>query len=296
MQLKLLIIGGSGLVGSTLIEYALSDYQIHATYNKNSIQNVNVESTQIELLNDKTKIIDLIKSFEPDVVVHTAAHSSVDLCEINHEIADKLHIDVTQDIADICAKLNSKLIYISTDAVFAGQLNKKYTEEDQPNPINYYGNTKLEAEKIVLRSNTKNVVLRTSVIYGWHKKSRFTNWILETIKNEKIVDPFIDQYNTPTLVDDFTKSILLIITNDASGLFHATGKTCINRYEFAVKLANSFCYNEDLIKPVTSIEKKQDAPRPVSTCLDSSKFEQEINYEFLDITDGISFILKKSKE
>jgi dTDP-4-dehydrorhamnose reductase len=296
MKLKLLIIGGSGLVGSTLIEYALSNYQIHATYNKNSIQNMDVESTQIELLNDKTKIIDLIKSFGPDVVVHTAAHSSVDLCEINHKIADKLHIDVTQDIADICAKLNSKLIYISTDAVFAGQLNKKYTEEDQPNPINYYGNTKLKAEKIVLLSNAKNVVVRTSVIYGWHKKSRFTNWILETIKNKKVVDPFIDQYNTPTLVDDFAKSILRVITNDVSGLFHATGKTCINRYEFAVKLANSFSYNEDLIKPVTLIEKKQDAPRPVSTCLDSSKFEQEINYEFLDITDGILFILKKSKE
>ncbi len=296
MKPKLLIIGGSGLVGSTLTEYALSDYEIYVTYNKNPIQNTNVKSIQVELLTDRNTIIDLIRSFKPDVVVHTAAHSSVDLCEINHEIADKLHVDTTQDIANVCATLNLKLIYISTDAVFAGQLNKKYTEDDKPNPINYYGNTKLEAEKIVLGSNIKNVVLRTSVIYGWHKKSRFTNWILETIKNKKVVDPFIDQYNTPTLVDDFVKSILLIITNDVSGLFHATGKTCINRYEFAIKLANSFSYDKNLIKPVTSIEKKQDAPRPISTCLDSSKFEQKINYEFLDIINGISFILKKSKE
>ena len=296
MKQKLLIIGGSGLLGSTLIEYALSDYEIHATFNKNTIQNTNVSSTQVELLNDRAKIVNLIKSFKPDIVVHTAAHSSVDVCETNHKVADTLHVDITQDIANICAELNSKLIYISTDAVFEGQFNKKYTEEDKPNPINYYGKTKLEAEKVVLGSDSKNTILRTSVIYGWHKKSRFTNWILDALRAQKIVDPFIDQYNTPTLVDDIAKSILLIITLGISGLYHTTGKTCINRYEFAVELANSFGYDKNLIKPVTSLEKKQDAPRPMSTCLNSSKLEMMINYHFLDIKSGISFILKKSQE
>ena len=296
MKLKLLIIGGSGLLGSTLTEYALTDYEIHVTYNKNPIQNTNIQSTKVDLLNDRTKIVDLIKSFKPDVVIHTAAHSSVDVCETNHKIADTLHVDITEDIANICAKLNSKLIYISTDAVFEGQLNKKYVESEKPNPINYYGKTKLGAEKIVLEADPKNVILRTSVIYGWHKKSRFTNWILETLKEKKVVDPFIDQHNTPTLVDDIAKSILLIITLGVSGLYHATGKTCINRYEFAVELANSFGYDKNLIKPVTSFEKKQDAPRSISTCLDSSKLECMINYKFSDVKNGISFILKKSKE
>ena len=295
MKTKLLVIGGSGLLGSILIQYALNKYQIHTTYNKNEISFNNIPSTRIELLDDRSKIIHLIKDLKPDVVVHTAAHPSVDVCEENPKIADMLHIDITKDIATICKEINSKLIYISTDAVFEGQLNKKYVESDEPNPVNYYGKTKLEAEKIVLGIDPKNVILRTSVIYGWHKKSRFTNWILETLKVGKTVDPFIDQYNTPTLVDDIAKSILLIIKLGISGLYHATGRTCINRYEFAVELANSFGYDKNLIKPVTSTEKKQNAPRPISTCLDSSKLERMINYQFSDIKNGISFILQKSK-
>lgn len=296
MKSKLLIIGGSGLLGSTLISYALDEYEIHATYNKNKILFDNIPATKIDLVEDRTKIIQLIKTLKPDTIIHTAAHPSVDVCEKNPKIADVLHIDITKDIATVCREVDSKLIYLSTDSVFEGQLNKKYVETDKPNPINHYGKTKLEAEKIVLGTNHKNVILRSAVIYGWHKRSRFTNWILETLKEKRVVDPFIDQYNTPTLVDDLAKSILLIVTLGVSGLYHATGKTCINRYKFAVKLANSFGYDKNLIKPVTSLEKKQDAPRPISTCLDSSKLEKILNYNFCDIKTGVSFIFNESKK
>lgn len=294
MKKKLFIIGGSGLVGSTLVDYAINDFDIHVTYNKNLPENTDVKSTKIDLLKEKTKIVSLLESIKPDIVIHTAAHSSVDLCEEDHKIADLLHVDVTQKITDICKKMNSKLIYISTDAVFAGQLNKKYTEMDMANPLNYYGKTKLKAENIIL-SSPKNVILRSSVIYGWHKKSKFTGWILGYLRERKPVDPFSDQYNTPTLVDDLAKSILSIINLNVSGLFHACGKTCINRYDFAIALAAKFGYDEKLITSVTSIEKKQIAPRPISTCLDSTKLEKIINFEFSDIQKGINFIFQKSK-
>jgi dTDP-4-dehydrorhamnose reductase len=240
-------------------------------------------------------IIDLIKEVQPDIVVNTAAHSSVDLCETDHSIADKLHVDITQDITQVCKDIDSKLVYISTDAVFQGELHKKYTELDQPNPINYYGKTKLQAEQITLNASSKNVVLRTAVIYGWHKKSRFTNWIIQTLKENHIVDPFIDQYNTPTLVDDLAKSLLSIFEKNISGMFHATGKSCLNRYEFALVLASTFGLDKKLIKSVTSKEKKQDAPRPTSTCLDSRKLEKLIDFNFSDIQSGVSFIFNKSK-
>lgn len=292
MKQKLLIIGGSGLVGSTLTEYTQSDYDVHITYNKNLPQNTHVKSTVIDLLEDRTKITNLIKLLKPDVVVHTAAHPSVDMCELNHKIADILHVDITQDIANICNKINSKLIYLSTDAVFEGQLNKKYTEEDIPHPINYYGKTKLSAEKIILKTS-RNTVLRTSVIYGWHSRSRFTNWILDSLKDKKWVDPFSDQYNTPTLVDDLAKSIIEIVQLQISGLYHATGKTCINRYEFALELADKFGYDKNLVKSVTSAQKKQDAPRPISTCLSSNKLEGLIDFQFCNVKNGISFIYEK---
>jgi len=296
LKTKLLIIGGSGLVGNTLLEYAYPNYNIHFTYNKNKVESNNLESSQLDLLKDGSKIIELINYFKPHVVVHTAAHPSVDLCETEHNLADALHVDVTKDIADACKETNSKLIYLSTDAVFGGQLGKMYVETDQPNPVNYYGKTKLEAENVILNSSNNNTILRTSVVYGWHKKSRFSNWIIQSLKENQMVEPHIDQYNTPTLVDDLVKSILKVIEQKISGLYHATGKTCLNRYEFALALAEKFGFNKNLIKPVTSIEKKQIAPRPTSTCLDSTSLEKLINFDFCDIKKGLNFIFKKFQE
>jgi len=293
LKIKLLIIGGSGLVGSTIIQYSEQNYDLHATFNKNKIEDI--KTTKIDLLEDRKKILDLISTLKPNVVIHTAAHPSVDLCENNPKQADILHVDVTKDISEACSTVKSKLIYFSTDAVFEGKINKKYTEDDQPKPINHYGETKLEAEKIILNASSKNVILRTAVIYGWHKKSRFTNWILNSLVENKTVDPFIDQYNTPTFVDDLAKSVLRIIEMNISGLFHASGKSCINRYEFALTLAKVFRYNQSLIKPVTSKEKKQDAPRPVSTCLDSSKLENQIKFQFCDILTGINQLHQSHK-
>ena len=294
MKQRILIFGGSGLIGSTIIQYAKNDFELYATFNHNSINFDGADTFKIDMLQDYDKISSLIKELKPHFIINTVAYPSVDFCETNHKLADKLHVHATKSIVQSAFAIKSKVIFLSTDAVFEGELNKKYDESDLPKPVNYYGMTKLNAEKIVLEKPT-NVVLRTAVVYGWHEKSRFTNWILEYLKQNKTVDPFIDQFNTPTLVDDLVKSILKIIEKDISGLFHATGKTCINRYDFAVKLAKSFGYDEKLVFPVTSQEKKQDAPRPNNTCLDSSKLETAINFQFSDIDSGISFILETSK-
>jgi dTDP-4-dehydrorhamnose reductase len=292
MKSKLLVLGGSGLVGSTFINTSKTDYDIIFSYNNNKIKIPNTQSFQINLLNDD-KIEKIIENYNPDIVLHTIAHSSVDLCETDHNVADKLHVDATKKITNACASINSKLIFLSTDAVFEGELNKQYCEDDIPNPVNYYGKTKLEAEKIVLNASSNNVVLRTSVIYGWHEKSRFTNWILDYLKDGKSVDPFSDQFNTPTLIDDLVKVILKIIDKDISGLYHATGKTCLNRYQFAILLAKRFSYDVSLIHSVTKLEKKQNAPRPISTCLDSIKLENTLNFSFSDIYSGIDSIFNK---
>ena len=294
MKSKLLVLGGSGLVGSSFINTSKTDYDIIFSYNTNKIKIPNTQSFQIDLF-DNDKIKKIIENYNPDIVLHTIAHSSVDLCETDHNVADRLHVDATNQIANTCASVNSKLIFLSTDAVFEGQLNKKYSETDIPNPINYYGKTKLEAEKIVLNASPNNVVLRTSVIYGWHEKSRFTNWILDYLKHGKSVDPFSDQFNTPTLIDDLVKVILKIIDKNISGLYHATGKTCLNRYQFAILLAKRFSYDVSLVHSVTKLEKKQNAPRPISTCLDSIKLENTLNFSFSDISAGIDSIFNKSK-
>ncbi len=287
---KILIIGGSGFVSTNLIKYLPKDWEIFTTYNSNIIKNKKLKSFKINLLDNPKEIVSIIQNTKPDYIVDTVAFPSVDFCEENHPIADKLHIDATKIISKISSKTNSKLIFLSTDAVFEGELNKKYLETDVPKPVNYYGFTKLKAEEVVLSASKNNVVLRTAVIYGSSIQSRFTNWVLSYLREQKLVDPFIDQYNSPTLVDDLSQAIVKILKNNISGLFHATGPTCVNRYDFALMLAKEFALDSNLIKPVTSFEKKQNALRPVSTCLNSSKLESQINFNFRDLKTGISFI------
>ena len=205
------------------------------------------------------------------------------------------HVKIAEKISKICKDINSKLIFISTDAVFNDTKNNKFIESDKPNPINYYAKTKLDAENIVLSFSENNVVLRTAVIYGWHKKSRFTNWIIDSLKDKKKVDPHVDQYNTPTLVDDLAIAIIKILENNISGLFHATGKSCLNRFEFATKIAKYCNYDTNLIIPVTSQEKKQLAPRSNASCLNSIKLENSINFKFKTIDEGLRFIFNQSK-
>ena len=287
---KILIIGGSGFVSTNLIKYLPENWEIFATYNSNIIKSEKIKSFKINLLETPEKIIPIIQNIKPDYIIDTVAFPSVDFCEENHSIADKLHIDATKIISKISNKINSKLLFLSTDAVFEGELNKKYFETNIPKPINYYGFTKLKAEEIILSTSKNNVVLRTSVIYGTGTQSRFTNWILSYLREKRPVDPFVDQFNSPTLVDDLSQAIVKILKNDISGLFHATGPTCINRYDFALMLAKEFNLDSNLVKPVTSSQKKQNAPRPISTCLNSSKLEEEINFTFRDLKTGISFI------
>ncbi len=287
---KILIVGGSGFVSTNLIKYLPKDWEIFATYNSNRIKNEKLASFKIDLLENPKEIIPIIQNTKPDYILDTVAFPSVDFCEENHSIADKLHVDATKIISEISNKINSKLLFISTDAVFEGKLNKKYLETDITKPVNYYGFTKLKAEEVVLSASKNNVVLRTAVVYGASSQSRFTTWILSYLREQKQVDPFIDQYNSPTLVDDLSQAIIKIFKNNISGLFHAAGPTCVNRYDFALMLAKEFALDSNLIKPVTSFEKKQNAPRPVSTCLNSSKLENQINFNFRDLKTGISFI------
>ncbi len=292
---RMLILGGTGLVGSTLIQYAYKDYKIHYTYNNNKICFFNLPCSKIDLLKDFSSFIKLTKTFSPDIIVHTVGNPSVDDCEKNPELAKQLHVIQTKKIVNIANEINAKIIFLSTDAVFNGKQKIKYIETDPVCPVNVYSETKTKAEKIIL-TNSKNVVLRPAVIYGWHKKSRFSNWIIESLTQGNPVDPHIDQFNTPTLVDDLVKSIILIIKKDISGLYHSTGKTCVNRYELAKIIAEVFKLNVNLIKSVTSNEKKQGAPRPKNTCLDSSKLEKAIEFEFKDIKTGLLYLYKKSLE
>ncbi len=289
---KLLIIGENSLVGSTLSNYAKNHFELYYTYYNTKVNSKN--SIQIDLVKESQKILDLINKIKPNFVIHTVAYSNVDFCEKNKDAAYFLHVTITEKIAQTCASLGAKMLYFSTDAVFDGKEDKKYVESDSTNPLSYYGETKLTAEKILMMTSPNNIIFRKTVIYGSNQRSRFTNWVLDNLKQNKTVPAFTDQLNTPTLVDDLCKVIINTLDHDLSGIYHAAGKTCLSRYDFALKLAKMFDYDENLIIPTDSSIVNQIATRPKNGCLDASRLEKILNFEFSDIDSGLDFMKNSS--
>ena len=292
MKKKLLLIGGASLIGSSIINQFKHDYELHLTFNETPV-NSDFPQTKLNLLNNRNQLSPLIKDLEPDIVVNTVAYPNVDFCETHHDEANLLHVLITNDLVSICKEISSPLVYFSTDAVFDGTKSLKYSEDDEPSPLSYYGKTKLEAEKILLEVN-ENIVLRTTVVYDWHIRSRFTNWVLKNLKQGNKITAFTDQINTPTLASDISKSLFTLLEKNNYGLFHCSGKTCLSRYDFAIKLADYFGYSKKLIIPTIS-KNTQVAPRPENGCLDSSKLENSTNFHLSDIDKGIKLLMNSSK-
>jgi dTDP-4-dehydrorhamnose reductase len=291
---KILILGGTSLIGSTFAQYAKNRYDLYLTTHSASMTDLDFNTINVDILKNANNIVQIITDYKPHYVIHCVAFPNVDFCETNQNLANILHVERTKDIAKISNKIGAKLIYFSTDAVFDGNLSRKYKENDSTNPLSHYGKTKLKSEKILLDYKI-NTVLRTTVVYGWHQKSRFTNWVINSLKNNQSVGAFIDQQNTPTLVDDIAKVLVEIIENDISGLYHVSGSTCLSRNEFALKIANKFELNNKLISPTSSDKQKQLAPRPKNGCLDNSYCENTLDFKFHDIDSGIDVIYEKSK-
>lgn len=234
---KLYITGGAGMLGSNIAFLLKNKYQI-ILCDKIAMDASDVEVDTFDLC-DFEMLEKSIKMHQPDYVIHTAAMVNVDLCEEKKEKARLLNFEVTKKLANLCNENHFKMVYISTDAVFDGENEKLYTENDKTCPINYYGLSKLKGEEIVLDNNF--TVLRTN-IYGYNiqNKNSFGEWIYNALRNDEILGMFTDIDFSPILVNDLAMVIEKIIEKDITGLFHvcATGK--ISKYEFGIILKEVF--------------------------------------------------------
>ena len=289
--MKLLVLGGSGLIGMSLLKLNNEKFDIITTYNKNQINVPKTLSVKCSLPNDFNKLEKIIITEKPNVIVNTMGYSNIDFCEINKEESHQLHVKITEKIAKLATTYNIKTIFLSSDYVFDGKKGN-YIESDLPNPINYYGKTKLEAEKIILKQ-PQNVVLRTSVIYDWDFRVRFFNYVVDNLKNQREIEATYDVFNSVTLVDSLIQSIFLAIKKDVSGLFHVVDSTCVNRFEFAKCIAEIFKLDKKLIKKKSIDDIDVIAKRPKNACLNNSKAKKELGMEFRTLEKGIKKVLDK---
>ncbi len=301
---KLLIIGGSGLLGFKCVE-AAKDFEVFATYNAREIESEHGEFYRLDKTN-RDGVFSLMKKIKPDAVIDTAALHDVNYCETHRDEAHKVNVEGTRNVAEACRKIGAKMIFVSTDYVFDGKKGY-YTEEDKPNPLSYYAVTKLEGERAVAAAGTDYAVARTSVIYGWNpgelkglksssgKSVNFVIWALGKLQNGEEISIVTDQYSSPTLADNLAEALLALAKTDKTGIYHTAGKGCINRFDFTKKIAKIFELDERLIKPVTTDMFKQVAKRPMRCCLDVSKAERDLKIKFLTPEEGLKK-MKKQRE
>ncbi len=284
--MKLLITGASGLYGSKLAQLALAKgIEVFSS----DIQSLTVYGQFVELdITNRTRVEEVFQSLKPDVVVHAATLTDVDKCELNKALAWKVNVDGTKNIADAAQNAESFVIYISTDYVFSGEKGC-YHEYDARDPVNYYGLTKVEAEEII-KALPEYFIARPSVIYGSTPaagKVNFALWLIETLRRGERVKILTDQYNTPTLNSNIAEMTLEAAERRLTGIYHLCGSSRVSRYEFAIKLADIFGLDRDLIDKAVSSQFSWPARRPMDSSLDTSKAHRNLQCKPLEIDDAL---------
>jgi dTDP-4-dehydrorhamnose reductase len=254
---KVLITGAGGQLGSTLaVQSVLYDV---FSFNKKQLNVVN-----------KQEVFQVFKAIKPHFVIHTAAYTNVDESEVNKRIAFEVNCDGTENIALACKKWDSVMIYMSTDYVFDGKKKEPYTEEDVPNPVNWYGLTKLIGEETVKVLLDKYFILRTSWLYGPSGKN-FVKTILEMAETSLEIKVVNDQMGCPTYVKDLCKVIFQLIEVNGYGIYHASNVGVCSWYDFANSILKMSGNKETFLLPISSEELNRLAIRPHNSALQNTK-------------------------
>lgn len=287
----ILITGAGGFVGKHLVDAIASSGQLTrlvATARKPAgatESDVVYHEMDITSLAHVERLFDLEK---PSVIVHAAALSKPDECELNKEKAFLVNTVSVKHLLQAAAKTKSHFIFLSTDFVFDGAKGM-YAEEDVPSPVNYYGETKLQAEELVKQYPYGWCILRAVLVYGPSEGTReniLTSSAKTLLRGEglRIVN---DQVRTPTYVGDLCKAITAVIRKKANGIFHISGKDVMTPFEMVTATANYLGLDENLVTPVTQDNFNQPAKRPLKTGFDISKARKELDYEPLSFREGL---------
>jgi len=284
---RILVTGASGLLGSKVAKLAEHFFEVIPTHNTRSFFK---DSTKMDMTNEY-EVSQVVVRMKPDLVMHVGAETKVDQCEKNREEAWKVNAEGTRNVAAACGKIDAKLIYVSTDYVFDGGKGF-YVESDEPNPVNYYGWTKLKGEQFVRENCQEYVIARTSVLYGWHSwKTNFASWVIESLRRGEPITVVNDHYNSPTLADNLAEVLLEMGKKDLSGVFHTAGSERINRYDFAVEIARNFDLDANMITPIKMSELKMwIAKRPRDSSLSIGKAQKQLETKFLNVPEGLKIM------
>ena len=301
MKKKVLVTGSNGLLGQKIV-YNLNqrnDIKLIASsrgpnrlVNKTGYQYFDLDLT------DKNAVEKIIFSQKPDSVVNCAAMTNVDACEINQLDCWNINVNAVKYLAHAIEKINGHLLQLSTDFIFDGTTGP-YSENDQPNPLHYYAESKLASEKLLQKIMTKWCIARTIIVYGITEnmsRSNLVLWAKSEMEKGNKINVINDQYRSPTLAEDLAKGCVKILDRNAQGIFHLSGPKTYSILQLVHLVADFYKLDKSLINPVSSESLKQPAKRPLVTGFVIEKAKNQLGYQPVDFLEGLAIMDKQIKK
>lgn len=286
--MKILITGAAGLLAGYLVETAPLNYELGLTYHQHLAQCSNCELLKTEIT-DLANVLSLWERFHPQWVIHAAGIADVDYCQKHPKAGYLSNVLGTQNIIAACQRFKSRLLYVSTNAVYKGDI-PPYSENSPQLPINEYGGLKKQAEELVRQSRMNWAIVRPILMYGWSRpwsRKNFAVWIIELLESNKAINLVNDVRENPLSAEDCARSIWKIIALNLGGEFNLAGRDMVSRYELGLKVADVFGLDKSLIQGVRSAYFKDIALRPANTSFDTTKIERELMVKPLGLEDGL---------
>ncbi len=291
--MRILVTGSNGLLGQKLVELISSgnDYLIATAKSALVIDLPKGEFHALDVT-DAGSIENVIALSKPDVIIHTAAMTQVDQCETEQEKCWLNNVQAVENLVKACEKSSIRLIHLSTDFIFDGT-HGPLDETEKPNPLSYYGKSKLAAEELIQKSNIDWAILRTVLVFGVTKdmsRSNIVLWVKKSLEEGKTIQVVNDQWRTPTLAEDLAIGCYLAATQKAKGIYNISGETMMTPYDIALATAEFFKLDASLIKKTDSTQFKQPAARPPKTGFIIAKAKKELSYQPRSFSEGLKIV------
>jgi len=292
--MKILVTGANGLLGYKLIQLlsTKSDITTVATARKkvNDLPQ-GVDFFELDITNHE-QTIEVLLATKPDVVISAAAMTQVDQCETEREQCWMANVVGIENLVEGCEKINCHLVHVSTDFIFDGSFGP-LDETAIPNPVNFYGESKLAGEQVIKKSKLNWAILRTVLVFGITpdlSRSNIVLWVKKSLEDGKTINVVNDQWRTPTLAEDLAVGCYLAASQKATGIYHISGEEMMTPFDIAQHTADFFKLDKSLIKAADSSTFKQPAARPPKTGFIVTKAKTELGYQPHSFSEGLQVL------
>lgn len=298
MKNKVLITGSNGFVGQKMMTEILANKNFDLiALSRGNNRYPNPEGYRYidgDVCNSE-QMAEVVSQHKPHFIIHTVAMANVEACEANIEACEKVNVEPIKSLVSLAEKYDSHLIHLSTDFIFDGK-EGPYKETDIANPLNEYGKSKLEAEKLIQASSIKWAIVRTILVYGIPNdkdRSNLILWVKNSLEAGKKINVVTDHFRMPTLVEDLTKATLSIMDKQAKGIYHISGNELYSIYDIAMKVASFWNLDSSLIQPVDSSTIESAVSRPSYTGFVLDKAMTDLDFRPHTLIEGLTLMKKQ---